>query len=856
MALGDTVKRFSPDGSYFTTGGTLGLENNTPAVYGVGPSHTIACWVRPDSLPATDTEEVIFRLWSGSGAAYQIELGIQNVSGTTTFYYRVSDNAGSSTVTLESTTTPVADVWYQVLGCKNDVYSGRLFINAVSEDLLIGVPAQSDAVRSSSVGLDGYDASRNFDGSIHSITIWDLAISEEAVRAVYSGGWKDLDLRDDRNPGYNDAVNLVHWWRFGQGATDAHPAGNEWMVDWVDSGGISITEQEGVVEQSDILTVGDAPAGTSVDFDGASSMSTPTAVPMLIVNEWTVSAWIKPREVLTTDSDIIYIGPDSSEIDSILISQNGGTANDPLVVTVKDGTGTTIFAHEYYTVLSEDEWQHVAVTWDGAALNTYLDGELLTPDDTGAGAGIAQADSSRDILLGTGPLSAPVPFERENCVEVSALAQAMLTGGVNETWFGGPKWSVAGWIKPQSETPLAGTDLGIFDRSGYDGINFIRYYNRTTIKLVKGGGSLWTLRVQIWDTASAASGNTNILWEYDTPTDIEDVFTNGMNEWNFFCMTYDESQSGVGNIITMYMNGVAITPTSTTGTSITHTHKNPVGWSQISYGNTDGVGSGSETKWNLTNIMAARFHRLGMWGNHVLTSAMQSVLYNGGNPPEIDWQTQTTGAYTLGQNELTYYHDLGNTVWTFYTGLGGPGYDGLNMGELWNWGQSDHLAGFYPPPDDTTDHFLPTPWTVQEAADAYPSAGVWFQANSSWDLDGRTGTGVPDFIYGDPADSRTPVGSVTNPWNGKMGHVGIWGRVLSAEEIQIVFSKGQQMDLRYDVDGYTASSAESLQSYFKPGEDSTLLGRNFIDMNRSAGSRVLTLVIGTPESGGDSPVSS
>jgi hypothetical protein len=63
------------------------------------------------------------------------------------------------------------------------------------------------------------------------------------------------------------------------------------------------------------------------------------------------------------------------------------------------------------------------------------------------------------------------------------------------------------------------------------------------------------------------------------------------------------------------------------------------------------------------------------------------------------------------------------------------------------------------------------------------------------------------------------------------------------------------MDLRYDVDGYSTASAESLQSYFKPGEDSTLLGRNFIDMNRPDGSRVLTLVTGTLAPEGDAPIS-
>ena len=846
MTLGDNAVRFSPDGSYFTTSGVLGLENTVRQAYDVGESHSVGIWLRPNILPGSGMKSDAFRIVDSRVVGRfglfryhrnEITIGlIEDGAGTTNWRYEISESFGSPPVRLVVVGTSAVEIgkWYHVLGCKNSTYSARLFVNGVSETLeLAGVPFQNNNDRFGGIGFDNRLGERpfldqvnheNFDGDIHSVALWNLAISDEAVRSVYNGGWKDLDLTDDRNPCYNDGVNLAHWWRLGQGITDAHTFGNEFIADWVDFGGISITEQEGIIEQSDILSIGDAPSGTSVDFDGASAMSTPTAVPIGIVNEWTVSAWIKPREVLTTDSDILYIGPDSSEADSILISQNGDTDNDPLVVTVKDTAGTTIFAHEYNNVLTEDEWHHIGVTWDGAALNTYLDGSLLTPDVVGAGAGIAQVDSSRDILIGTGPLG---PFDREHSVEVNSFADAMLTQGLRFTEFGGTNWSVAGWLKPQSTTPILGSDLGIFDRSGYDGVNILRNYNRTTIKLVPAGGSTWTLSVQIWDVTSATTGATNILWEFLTPVDIEDVFTNGMNEWNFFCMTYDEAQSGVGNIISMYMNGVQLTETSTTGTSITHSKDQPsANFAQISYGNTESAaGSG---KWTLENVMAGRFHRLGLWGNDTLGSAEQLALYNGGNPPEIDWQDQIVGAYTHGQNDLTFYWNLGNHVWSSFAA--GP----TDWSELWNWG----------PQDDGTSDFLPTPWVGGDATTA------WFHL-PSWDLDGQSGSGVPDFIDGDPADSR-PGGGVVNPWNGRMGHVGIWHEVLSADDIRTVYSKGQQLDLRYNVDGY--SSAVSLENYFKPGEDSRL-GRNFIDMNRPAASRVLTLLTGTPLSAGDSPIS-
>ena len=283
--------------------------------------------------------------------------------------------------------------------------------------------------------------------------------------------------------------------------------------------------------------------------------------------------------------------------------------------------------------------------------------------------------------------------------------------------------------------------------------------------------------------------------------------------------------SGVANIITMYMNGVEITATSTTGTSVTHTQDQVAGqFRNIQYGNTGNISGG--TGFATTNVMPGRYHRLGIWGNLTLSNAEQVVLYNANNPPEIDWFVNQ-GSYTSGQNDLTYYHQLGNHVHSDFAM--GP----FDWSELWNWGN-----------DGTT--FLPEPFIGGDDTTA------WFHI-SQYDLDGLSSTGVPDFIDGDPADSRTPVGGVTNPWNGRMGHVGIWREVLSADDIRTVYSKGQQLDLRYNVDGY--SGAESLENYFKPGEDTTLLGRNFIDMNRPAAARVLTLITGDPLSAGDSPTS-
>ncbi len=732
MTLGDNVVRFSPDGSYFTTNGILGLENSVRQVYGTAESHTCGVWARPASLPGTGLDADVFRITDDRplgrfGAFFfhrnEIRIGLlEDGAGTVNWTYTITASFGSppDTMIVVGTTPVEVGKWYHILACKNDTYSARLFINGVSETLeTVGVPPSNANTRSTAaVGFDSSPASDwiapdhphgPFDGDVHSAALWNIAISEEAVRSVYSGGWKDLDLRDDRNPGYNDAVNLVHWWRFGQGATDAHPEGNEFMTDWVDSGGISITEQEGVVEQSDILKVGEAPAGTSVDFDGTSSMSTPTAVPIGVVNEWTVSAWIKPREVLTTDSDIIYIGPDSSGADSILISQNGDTANDPLVVAVKDTAGTTIFAHEYHTVLSEDEWQHVAATWDGASLNTYLDGELLTPDVIGAGAGTSQANSSRDIFIGAGP------------------------GDINP--WNGKMGHVGVWHEALSPEDIRtvyakGQQLDLrYDVDGYSSGETLECY-------FKPGEDSTLLGRNFIDMNRSAAARVLTLITGD-PIPVGDSPTSP-----FVAPAQGESRS-------VSLDGVSELFAHTTDLLI-----------------------GIEDTWSVS-----------LWANKTQVLADRQLLHIWQTPGGTD---NVISLEAIGSADLEcIIRDSVGAIIKQYTWLDVFPFLNVWKNLVITWNGTSLLL--YIDGVET----LAAIWTVD-------NSGTMTDTNRS-------------IIYG-AADHTGPS---INPWPGYLGHLGIWNTVLAAGETVEITNNGHALDLGTDFGSYVSSA--SLLHYWRPG---------------------------------------
>jgi len=405
--LGDRVSSFAPEGAFFRTGDSRSLLNTSLNTFAVGDTYTVAAWVRFNSLNnGVLVSEDIIRLFPANNDNDILSLGTTS-TGIAQFNFTASTSAGvvRSIVPGGLGPLPVVGRWYHIVGCKFGSSIMRLFING--EDVLttaISVPTTTDAPRQISIGIDGRDSSGQLDADIHSVALWNTAISEESVRAVYNGGYKDLDLRV-AHPCYAEAPNLKHWWRFGQGATTAFSAGNDLMADWVPSGGISITEEGGDVDDEDILLVDTGSRGTVMKLDGSGgSLSSSVAVPIGIANEWSISTWIRPLDISIADQSILCICDNTAPSFQSLIEIGiaGTSPNDPLVVTLNtDNVAITEILRtvSYNDVLSFDVWHHLLVTWDGSIVKTYLNSELLVASSLISNPGV-QSDNSRFVDLG------------------------------------------------------------------------------------------------------------------------------------------------------------------------------------------------------------------------------------------------------------------------------------------------------------------------------------------------------------------------------------------------------------------------------------------------------------------------
>jgi hypothetical protein len=92
---------------------------------------------------------------------------------------------------------------------------------------------------------------------------------------------------------------------------------------------------------------------------------------------------------------------------TISLSINGGGAGDPFKVLMytENGLATELLAeYDYNSPFVEDEWNHVLVTWDGAIVRAYLNGDILVPDSSVTNPG-QQNDHPRFVALGAGLLS-------------------------------------------------------------------------------------------------------------------------------------------------------------------------------------------------------------------------------------------------------------------------------------------------------------------------------------------------------------------------------------------------------------------------------------------------------------------
>jgi len=202
---------------------------------------TMMAWVKPAS--AGQNAHIIGRD-DGTNRNYVLYVN----SNIYIFDYFVSDTAQR----VASTTADTANVWVH-LACTRDKTTGKniIYVNGVAEDTDTDSTAaiDNDDVQFS-IGARDIGTSP-FSGNIDEVSIWNTALSANAVSQIYANG-KGIDLRSNSGD-YTSASSLVGYWRCGDGKLGADADGTN-----------------DVIFDMDNASLGDNPSGySSLNFDSA-----------------------------------------------------------------------------------------------------------------------------------------------------------------------------------------------------------------------------------------------------------------------------------------------------------------------------------------------------------------------------------------------------------------------------------------------------------------------------------------------------------------------------------------------------------------------------------------------------------
>ena len=257
------------------------------------------------------------------------------------------------------------------------------------------------------LGFSPAGGHNNFVGDVHSVACWSIPVSENGVRALFNGGWADLDL-STTHPCYSEAPYLTHWWL--TGAPD--PSSASAIPDQV-AGGPDLFDGLSSHEQSERFSVESSLIGTSCDFNTSSGLGTATALPLGIGDSFTISLWMYPRDLTANRQFPLYIGPthplSSNEIQWGIF---GDIADDPFKINVQASTGTTIERVAFYDMLLLEEWQNITMVWSDTTMTVYHNG-VLVPGVVEVSIGGSIVDGSRFIDIGGSENALIPPFGQE-----------------------------------------------------------------------------------------------------------------------------------------------------------------------------------------------------------------------------------------------------------------------------------------------------------------------------------------------------------------------------------------------------------------------------------------------------------
>lgn len=139
------------------------------------------------------------------------------------------------------------------------------------------------------------------------------------------------------------------------------------------------------------------PQTVSIATDGSTESLQSASAALAIANTWTIAGWMKRTDADTSSRTFVQIGP-SLGANSIVIYRSPDFLS-PLRVICSSSASAIIKDYSYILVLTPSVWHHVAVTWNGTAMNVYVGGTIATPTSMAVNATGTMTSTARQIAF-------------------------------------------------------------------------------------------------------------------------------------------------------------------------------------------------------------------------------------------------------------------------------------------------------------------------------------------------------------------------------------------------------------------------------------------------------------------------
>lgn len=299
---------------------------------------TIEAWVRPSSFP--NGAPAIVRKDQNAVGTTQYSLSVGN--GVTTGI-AVMNIGGAGTATGGSVPT---NVWTHLAGTYDRQFI-RLYINGVEVTNTAATSPIPTSTENLSIGRHALFTTRNFDGLIDEVSIYNRALSAGEIAGIFAAG-----TQGKCPPCAPVPDSGVAWWPAEGNAQDSTGA-NHGTV----SGATFTTGQ----------------VGQAFNFDANDGISVADAANLRPVTNLTIEGWIKTPGISESAlTSFVAARSGSGGVTGYEFGIGTPSQGGRLRFVLNGGSGGAgLFGTNSVT---DDQFHHVAATYDGAALRVYRDG--------------------------------------------------------------------------------------------------------------------------------------------------------------------------------------------------------------------------------------------------------------------------------------------------------------------------------------------------------------------------------------------------------------------------------------------------------------------------------------------------